>query len=267
MILNFKSQKIWKKFVAMTKTFKLFFSITEVYPCGSNHDAVCMDFEIPYEHMYRYVNNNKQLEQAHSSAYLWLNLHFTIVSKRHSNTTVKMKIENFNSPIDFVENYFKPGWNLIDIGEILGNNISRTSVHTFAVSPCRSQYSIGIQNTDVNQNKSHVYVTSYDTKKPILTIDRVHDNDVDITTSGQRQKRSAHKTSTSKKVSIAKMDAESIDTYQTNECQHKTNDEECCIASYYITFSQLKWAKWILSPSGYKANFCMGKCSPFNSRC
>ena len=36
---------------------------------------------------------------------------------------------------------------------------------------------------------------------------------------------------------------------------------ECCKDTLYISFAELGWNNWILSPSGYNAYFCRGSCS------
>lgn len=37
-------------------------------------------------------------------------------------------------------------------------------------------------------------------------------------------------------------------------------ERECCLVTYYVSFNSLKWASWIISPSGFVANYCSGKC-------
>lgn len=35
----------------------------------------------------------------------------------------------------------------------------------------------------------------------------------------------------------------------------------CCKQTLYVNFKELNWDDWIISPSGYHANYCMGSCS------
>ena len=35
---------------------------------------------------------------------------------------------------------------------------------------------------------------------------------------------------------------------------------ECCRESLYVNFTEIGWHDWIVSPSGYDANYCRGTC-------
>lgn len=40
---------------------------------------------------------------------------------------------------------------------------------------------------------------------------------------------------------------------------------ECCKDSIFISFAEIGWGDWIISPKGYHANFCRGSCSRLSS--
>lgn len=50
--------------------------------------------------------------------------------------------------------------------------------------------------------------------------------------------------------------------YSPKLCHNNYPDaeRECCLVTYYVSFTSLKWASWIISPSGFVANYCSGKC-------
>lgn len=50
--------------------------------------------------------------------------------------------------------------------------------------------------------------------------------------------------------------------YSPKMCHNNYPDaeRECCLVTYYVSFTSLKWASWIISPSGFVANYCSGKC-------
>lgn len=56
--------------------------------------------------------------------------------------------------------------------------------------------------------------------------------------------------------------------YTPKLCQsnYLNQDQECCLVTYYVSFNSLKWASWIISPSGFVANYCSGKCYDKTSR-
>jgi hypothetical protein len=43
------------------------------------------------------------------------------------------------------------------------------------------------------------------------------------------------------------------------------SNRECCLVTYFVNFNSLKWSSWILSPSGFVANYCSGKCNEAKS--
>ncbi len=240
-----------------------------MYPCGFEAGAVCIDFVLPHENLYQYSYSTNQFEAAFSSLFMWLNLRLTVPSRRNNpNITVKMKIQNKKSPKGAsIEEYLKSGWNLINIEKLFSpETSSNASVCTVIVRPSRSQYTVDIQSSEVNMYRAHVYVQSYGDRKPIVIIDQSDDGSENPSKSRTHRKRSLSK-SGNRTISIDEIDAAaSAEALEPNMCPNKSSDAECCLASYYVTFIQLKWAKWVISPTGYKANFCIGKCSPFNSK-
>uniref|UniRef100_A0A914CB34 TGF-beta family profile domain-containing protein n=1 Tax=Acrobeloides nanus TaxID=290746 RepID=A0A914CB34_9BILA len=39
-----------------------------------------------------------------------------------------------------------------------------------------------------------------------------------------------------------------------------TYNSNCCLQYFYLNFTEIGWDNWILSPEGYQANLCTGKC-------
>lgn len=56
-------------------------------------------------------------------------------------------------------------------------------------------------------------------------------------------------------------------TYTPKLCYNNYPDanRECCLITYFVNFNSLKWSSWILSPSGFVANYCSGKCNDAKS--
>ncbi|XP_074604373.1 growth/differentiation factor 8-like [Brevipalpus obovatus] len=50
------------------------------------------------------------------------------------------------------------------------------------------------------------------------------------------------------------------------DCDAAGNTSTCCRESFYVNFTQIGWDNWIVSPSGYFANYCKGKCDISSAR-
>ncbi|XP_078390627.1 inhibin beta B chain-like [Cetorhinus maximus] len=44
------------------------------------------------------------------------------------------------------------------------------------------------------------------------------------------------------------------------ECMEKSN--YCCRKTFFVNFRDIGWDDWIIMPSGYNANYCLGNCAP-----
>ncbi|XP_067880945.1 inhibin beta B chain-like [Heterodontus francisci] len=48
------------------------------------------------------------------------------------------------------------------------------------------------------------------------------------------------------------------------ECMEKWN--VCCRKTFFVNFRDIGWDDWIIMPSGYYANYCLGNCAPHMAR-
>lgn len=58
--------------------------------------------------------------------------------------------------------------------------------------------------------------------------------------------------------------ATSSEIQETSTYSDITNvqpDSDCSIHELYVDFEKIGWASWIISPKGYNASYCKGKCS------
>jgi hypothetical protein len=118
-------------------------------------------------------------------------------------------------------------------------------------------------------------------KKPLLSINIFENDDLVEPIAGvngggkakHRGKRRTHshnhpQSKSSNTVSNYRVNGIDKDTYSPKLCYNNYPDanRECCLITYFVNFNALKWSSWILSPTGFVANYCSGKCNDAKSK-
>jgi hypothetical protein len=144
--------------------------------------------------------------------------------------------------------------------------------------------SISSSNNDDGESSYNILVSNSAGKKPLLSINIFENDDlVDPIASANgggkaknRGKRRTHshnkeqgKTSGGLLANNYKVTGIDKENYTPKLCYNNYPDSnrECCLITYFVNFNSLKWSSWILSPSGFVANYCSGKCNEAKSEC
>jgi hypothetical protein len=132
-----------------------------------------------------------------------------------------------------------------------------------------------VQNDQNKNQEFNLLINNNAGKKPLLSVNIIENFGTDIQSTikhsnrGKRKVNShnnRHNTNRNRNndgnFRALALDKDPSD-FKENYCKNNNKDpnQECCIVSYYVNFNALKWSSWILSPSGFVANFCAGKCN------
>lgn len=252
---------------------------------SNNNNNLCVKFQVPLKH---FVNRDMSLRHT-KSADLWIymksssnvdllnNLNIQLINFNHPD---RNKIVRFQSLVD--------GWNTIDITSLIQvPNLDMSKEENRALSmnftlvvKCLGECNIDFkslveqmddvltnddQTTTTNNAAEKIIIVNYAPgKKPLVSLNIEEKEEiVSPMSNGKRAKRKVHgHTQSSYKVSGLDRDE-----YQPKYCQNNypDADRECCLITYFVNFNSLKWSSWILSPAGFVANYCSGKCNDIRS--
>lgn len=164
--------------------------------------------------------------------------------------------------IVFNENELEEGWNTLNVNDIfqlppLTHNIQNTTLKVTLLIKCLFECEIQILNSDeesVYTRSNEMIVSNTPSKKPILSVNLGQDLDIPDNDLQKKDLRS--------RVSRQLGTNYSPTDYSSNLCKNNYPNavRECCLITYFVDFNALKWS-WILSPSGFLANYCNGKCN------
>jgi len=221
--------------------------------------------------------NGYSLKTRASSVILWI---FVRLSNDPVNDQMELEIKNPNNMKKLSHIQLKTltdGWNTINITKIFKFtdsmlfNADEVINLSFTLT-CSSGCTIGYSDDeflDINDNyMKNVILNNNMGKKPLLYLD-LEDHNVDhvddLLNSKNSNKRSKRKVNEQINFRAQGFDP---DTYKPNYCQNNYPDanKECCLITYFVNFNSLKWSSWILSPNGFVANYCAGKCSDPKSK-
>ncbi len=225
------------------------------------NNAICLHFlyndEIFFDKLYTPSN---------PSVYLWLNFNISSNSsnKKYRNQTIT--ITNMNQEV-FVEVGIKNGWNSIDISslirsrrEILFQNGTQNDVF---VVKCHKDCVVDVE-TKIGKLPI-VYLNRDENLKPILQINNVEE-EKNVEKNAKRSKRNDRVSKAGdnnfENEAVSVMNEGEM-TLGTNLCKNNMGhpNRECCLVSHYVSFNALKWSNWVVAPSGYRANYCIGRCT------
>lgn len=196
------------------------------------------------------------------SVILWFFIKSKIDDKKKINMEI-LNIEHSSRAIIFDENELSNGWNTLDIKDIFHlpqhehDTYNKTLEIKFLVK-CLFECKISVSNDDISyeNDNNQIIIGNSLSKKAILSVNLFDKLEIDSEISG-RGKRNAQDGNHN----MASTD------YRANICKNNYPDSmrECCLITYYVDFNALKWS-WILSPSGFLANYCSGKCNEKKSK-
>jgi hypothetical protein len=240
---------------------------------------VCVNFEIPLKNFIKSTNNQKTLRRIASVA-LWLYVRTDFESDDSENF---IQIENSHMKSILLDlKTFTDGWNIVNITNIfrlptfnLQDDLQTTKLVKFTIK-CTKECSVGISNnelmiTDENDFKSLIISNSI-ARKPLLSInvqeESLIDKNDEFFNSNSNLIRNKRKASHHNRNSMSyKANGIERENYTPKLCYNNYPDSnrECCLITYFVNFNSLKWSSWILSPSGFVANYCSGKCNELKS--
>ena len=197
------------------------------------------------------------------SVTLW----FYIKSKIDEDKKINMEIlnlEHSSRAIIFDENELSNGWNTLDIKDIFHlpqhehDTYNKTLKITFLVK-CLFECKITVSNDDFSyeNDNDQIIIGNSPSKKAILSVNLLDKLENDSQNSGRKKRH----------VQNENNELESASDYTANLCKNNypNSMRECCLITYFVDFNALKWS-WILSPSGFLANYCSGKCNEKKSK-
>lgn len=195
-------------------------------------------------------------------------------------------------------------WNTIDITNMIKSTISKTlhqykknkklkleesSISLSLMIKCAKNCTIGLskpteslgsneyQSVDADLLASSFYqddvtIGSRSPKKPLLSVS-IYENRV-MSGGGGSEAGGEAKNSKRVKRRVQNLNQNyrahglDKDTYTAKQCfnNYPDSNRECCLITYFVNFNSLKWSSWILSPSGFFANYCSGKCHDIKSK-
>ena len=217
---------------------------------------------------------------------MWLNFNIKEIAtgnKRKSNRQTVINITNSKNENGFIEyKNIKNGWNSIDITNLMmkiKNRINENNVTTdVLIIKCNKECLIEINNNNNNNTKSYRVPILFLNKQqyPLLQFSRMFNENktskekqINIQNE-QKVKKRDKRESRSMKMGDDYSENESVSYHVENEspiganlCKNNVGhpNQECCLVSHYVSFSALKWSNWVIAPAGYRANFCIGRCS------
>jgi hypothetical protein len=214
--------------------------------------------------------DNQQYFHQVESVTLWFHIDNKI---QHANK-IKMEILNLDfskRAIVFNENELESGWNTLNIKDIfhLPQPTSNTQNQTLKITlllkclfECKIKVTNDVENNYFFQDQNVIAIGSSSTKRPMLSVNLNEKLDMATQQLGYRlDKRNGGSRNVRQLSQSRKSYSPAL-----NLCQDYTHSlRECCLITYYVEFNALKWP-WILSPSGFHANYCNGKCNQKKSK-
>lgn len=227
-----------------------------------------MTFKIPAGSLYsnseeEIFNHDGQISsklfKKYSSISLWI--YAKVSSNRDKIKAIRIRNLETHKKI-----YFKninDGWNTINLANLLEDdnlnniNLLNTSfTYRFAMKCLKdcSIFSIKMQNDDIKLNENEIYISSLENKKPLLSISQQDEKQIDLKTRYKRDKNNRFN------------EFDLYEKEQVRRCEDNlpNPNKECCLVTHVVTFSQLKWSPWIISPASFPANYCIGRCTTKN---
>lgn len=254
-----KSSTVKSKYDIKSPQNKLYNSMHEASSISdscfytSEPDKLCISFEIPIKSL---------LHRKPSSIVLWLN----IKQQQQSETNnLRLHIYDLNKHANNLVNdeEIKSGWNTIDITSIFrmpAFTNKNAHMNFTIVVKCAYECSIGLTDFESSDETRSILINNSPGKKPILSINLEDSEESSDSRSNKRNKRAVRAGHSSH--------YKQQNGNEPKYC-HKSSsesDRECCLVSYFIDFRALKWNTWIISPNGFTANYCYGKCNDKKSK-
>jgi len=225
-----------------------------------------LNFDIPLKNL---IGKSKYDNQQHyhklDSVILWF-----YVKHRSADNNVKMEILNLQySKKAIVFNQLGDGWNTLDVKDIFHlphidresqNKTLRITLLIKCLFECKIQASSDDEEAMLsNESKNEIIVSKISSKKPVLSVkflDELDDN---------KSRDNQHRTK--RDIRSRRVTDYSQTDYSANLCKNNypNSMKECCLVTYFVDFNALKWS-WILSPSGFLANYCSGRCNEKKSK-
>lgn len=248
------------------------FPLTEVNNCENiiekSDSLLCMNFDIPLKNLIgRSHHDNQQHYHKFDSVILWF-----YVKHRIPDANTKMEILNLQySKKAIVFNQLGDGWNTLDVKDIFHlphferESQNKTMRLTFLIKclySCKIHASAEANDElpVLSENNNQVIISKLAAKKPILSVKLLEElaDGHNLNQQEQRRKRG---------VGTRRVTDYSQTDYSANLCKnnHPNSMKECCLVTYFVDFNALKWS-WILSPSGFLANYCSGRCNEKKSK-
>lgn len=194
---------------------------------------------------------------------------------------LRIKVEGSNlskKSIKFHLKSLKHEWNKIKVTKIFElikidytefiNKTINFKVEMKCFDECLIGYSNNHKETNYVLNEENIFDMVIDTsisRKPMLSINILENKNEDLTENVSknnnhiRNKRKAYQNHRSHNIDP--------ENYSPKLCynNYPDSDRECCLITYFVNFNSLKWSSWILSPNGFLANYCSGKCNELKS--
>jgi hypothetical protein len=215
------------------------------------------------------------------SAVFWI--HVKLSSQISEEKQLRIRVEGSSlsrKSIKFHLKSLKHEWNKIKITKIFDltalnshdfneNKTLNFKVEIKCFDNCLIGYSDNNVETNYVLNEEKIFDMVVDTsisRKPMLSINilenkngDLNDNSQPPSTSHIRNKRRAYQNHRSSNIDP--------ENYSPKLCynNYPDSDRECCLITYFVNFNSLKWSSWILSPNGFVANYCSGKCNELKS--
>ena len=214
------------------------------------------------------------------SAVLWV--YVKLPNHVSDEKQLRIKVEGSNlskKSIRFHLKSLKHEWNKIkitkifelmqpDSGELINGTLS-LKVEIKCFENCVIGYSNNNQESNYVLNEEDLLDMIIDTsilKKPMLSINILENKNTNFIDENGHQKNNHLR---SKRKVHQNHRSHNIDpnNYSPKLCynNYPDSDRECCLITYFVNFNSLKWSSWILSPNGFVANYCSGKCNELKS--
>ena len=213
-----------------------------------------------------------------------------------------MRIENLHTRTALNYRNLVDGWNTIDLKNLVDVKSEQLMASaqvnvTLALKCMNLECTIGYTDKEpISSNVERILHSEYETsendeeseervvdyhllinnrpgKKPLLSINIYENEEVaDSVSIGKAKNRGKRKTNSHNNHNIHsgnyRVNGIEKETYAPKLCYNNYPDanRECCLITYFVNFNSLKWSSWILSPSGFVANYCSGKCNDIKSK-
>ncbi|CAF0722869.1 unnamed protein product [Brachionus calyciflorus] len=259
-----KSSMVKTKYDVKTPQNKIFNSMHEATlissKCGkskySQGSGLCVTFKIPVKN----ILSNNLIQRKVTTVVLWL--YIRTASSYDSNIDENFHLEISNLKKSEIAPEIHDGWNTIDISNILKSSLkdAKQEYLEFTIR-LKCYYECTIDSTDRDLAKEfyddsvNILINNFPGKKPLLSINIEESDEMEK----KRSKRRAGHVPYGINYRAPGIESH----YQSKFCRQNSpeKDRECCLNRYFVDFNRLKWSNWIISPNGYTANYCSGRCN------